>query len=253
MFFVALIVSAPIDAANAETRKLDKDTYLIIIGSTVLPNEVEFQGGTEVIINDRGEVTEGTLASSDRLFPPNHSERLEFLKGTRVVFNTRGEVVSGTLGQAYYTTTKVATFVGVGGYASSSAADVEEKIGYHRVPVPASPSKRSTIPVKINTAVSFHDNGTVKDCVIWVPEKRNMDWFNVGIKECYIPLRPVYWQKIVGNRHAGFVKFKNGSVVEFNPQGEVLKGTPIEDVRVMSADGAEKVFKAGTQCDFGGI
>ncbi|MDF2572374.1 MAG: hypothetical protein K0R55_3978 [Sporomusa sp.] len=174
---------------------LDKDTKLIPVGCKV-GRLITFKGGAEVVFNDQGEVTEGTLAGTESFFPAGIGYRVVSNEYTRIdlqpagipfqgriVFNEKGEVVSGKLGvQKVY-------------FALDNAGKYLELLW--------------------GKNVSFHPNGTVAE----------------GTLTDDMLLRPIGWRNIK-NETAGFIRFKGNSEIKLNPESEVLSGTLVEETKI---------------------
>ncbi len=148
-----------------------------------------FKKGTTVILNEYGEVIEGTLESYAELpcvsgepFYYRHSyeaisinivepNRIRTFKaGTKVTFNSKGEVIKGTIGEIIAS-----------------------------VPI----SQTSYIAVKKDTEVSFHGNGMIATCTL----------------DYNTYLRPIGWQQNLTASYTnklacpGFVEFKEKKII----------------------------------------
>jgi hypothetical protein len=218
-----MLIASNISGVFAEsTKTLAEDTKLYPVGWFV-GDSVLFKGGTEVILNDFGEVIQGKLASSTDFLPvgwrgvvesfnfksgihygdsakPGH---LRF-KGNHIIsFNNLGEVVSGTL-------------------------DFEATIYL------SFPNKKGIIILKGGTFIKYHDNGVLAEGTL---EKEKL-------------LKPSGWTTMANNGQAGFIKFKDGTVIKLNDKAEVIEGTIKEDTKVWLADGNTKIYPAGTVVKF---
>ena len=231
MTFLLFSHNIGVEAAQI-TKTLDIDTRITPSGTITISqsNMPTFKKGTTVILNEYGEVIEGTL-SSDKIFPcvargpfyydyfneykliPFSPNRLlNFKGGTRVIFNDKEEVIKGTL---------------------ADNAEIPITIG-------------NSIRVS-KGEISFHNNG--------IPA-----FFTLG-SNTY--LRPLGWQKNLEAGYTkktndaefvincpGFVEFKEGMQIELNDKGEVLKGTLNKDTNLLSPIGNIKLYEAGTTVEF---
>lgn len=231
MTFLFFCHNSNVDAAQI-TKTLDVDTRMTPRGTITTPqsNMPTFKKGTTVILNEYGEIIEGTLAS-DKVFPcvgggpfyytyfneykfipftPNRI--LNFKGGTRVIFNDKEEVIKGTL------------------------ADNAE------IPITTGNNIRVS-----KGEISFHNNG--------IPA--------IFILGSNTYLRPLGWQSNLSAgftnkangvefviNAAGFIEFKEGTQIELNDKGEVLKGTLNKDTSLFSPVGSVKAYEAGTTVEF---
>jgi len=214
--------NADADAAQI-TKMLDENRKLmppgIVASLTILMPE--FKKGTTVILNERGEVLEGTLTDSVRFYcvPLKYevdgirylkSCSYEFKADTKVTINDKGEVVKGTLGH--------------------------NRGEWIWVPL----SDNSSLEVPPLTEVSFHPNGILATGTLGTH-------FNTY-------LRPVGWIRLLTkdltDSKSGFVEFKAGTAIELNDKGEVTKGTLNLDAKLLSPSGNIQVYEAGSTVEF---
>lgn len=207
---LSILVFSSGTADSATRIMLEKDTSLIPPGCKVA-RQVLFKGGTEVILNEYGEVIEGTLVPNyTYFFPAGHGYRLfgsEFenvalhhfaisFKG-KVIFNEKGEVIKGTLDAYSYHT-----------YMDVAGEYLEFPKG---------------------TEIRFHDNGVVAS----------------GIMVSDALLRPIGWKILDKGKQAGFIWFKGRSEIELTPKCEVTSGTIAKETKI-----GNTVYPAGSKLTF---
>lgn len=183
IFILSLMLT--IVSVSCEAATIDKDTEMHPQGW--ISGAVVFKAGTDVILNDKGEVVSGTLKNNERLniagsgleaipsltispaaVPPN---RLYFNNGTTITFNDYGAVIAGTLRED--------------GFVSLSG------------------NLNNFIKFKGGTVISFHPNNYVA----------------TGTIKSDTYLRPVGWENKLDDN--GFIKYKAGTEITFNDKGEV--------------------------------
>lgn len=230
--------NASVDAAQYN-RTLKENTRIMPPGIIVTKwdNIPKFKKETTVLINEYGEVLEGTLAENIRLpyvtgssqsirpaaytppqfiFIPSAADEpitkvLPFKSGTRIIFNDKGEVIKGTI--------------------SSSTVIL---------------TLNQANQLRVSTGeISFYKNGMLETCTL---------------AEDYY-LRPVGWRQILTENFTdnsacpGFIEFKSGKPITLNDQGEVTKGTLNKDTKLLApagvlASGVLKLYAAGTTVEF---
>lgn len=235
--FLSVCPYASVDAALI-TKTLNEDTKITPPGIIVatLAEIPMFKKGTDVTLNEYGEVIKGILAEkislpyetgtpdsvrktsytpSIPIFIPIEASNtqlqyrvLPFKGGTEVIFNNKGEVIKGTI--------------------SGSNERIELNPVNH---------------ILVSSGeISFHKNGMVATCTL-------------AKDSC---LRPVGWPEILtenytaGNACPGLVEFKGKKPIELNEKGEVVKGTLSKDTRLLPApyDSRKKIYEAGTTVEF---
>ncbi|MDR7867093.1 MAG: hypothetical protein RIN56_09735 [Sporomusaceae bacterium] len=229
MFFISIIVMAflfcPALAANAATttKTLDENTRIMPPGFMAIhaENVPEFKKGTTVVLNEYGEILEGTLTYA-RYLPciggPFHygyeswevieavPKIIRFNNDSRVYFNDKGEVVRGT----------------ISGYKLAAP------IG-----------STSFVILNDNSEMSFYEDGKLATCTL-------------GAKTY---LRPIGWQQLrtgSGDKTTfpGFVEFAKATAISLNNKGEVIKGTLSQDTKLRSPTGNIRVYEAGSTVAF---
>lgn len=224
VFLVLIFIFTGIIAVSAATTKtLETDTKLHPIGWLVGDDYVTFKAGTTVILNEFGEVIEGTLASQTKLRPVGWRRvsysynnnafsndalgagYLMYQRNTVVSFNDRGEVIAGII-------------------------DYDSMIFL-------TPNNQGKVLFKPDAILRFNENGAVVEGTI-----RNDTL-----------LRPNDWQKMTNNSDARFIKFKGGTNLKFNDKGEVLEGTVKNETKISLVDGTTKTYLAGTVVKFNDI
>lgn len=97
LIILALVLLVSLSQSEAATVKLEKNTEMHPQGWVA--GKMLFKAGTEVTLNDKGEVISGILKHYTFLKPAARSyyNLQEFESDTIVTFNERGEVMSGTL------------------------------------------------------------------------------------------------------------------------------------------------------------
>ncbi|MBP2652018.1 MAG: hypothetical protein H6Q74_2843 [Firmicutes bacterium] len=221
--FLVIGYNAGVNAATT-TKTLVNDTRIVPPGRISVIGIPEFKKGTTVILNEKGEVMEGTLTSytdlpcvggapfyygsyfaNDQSLIPNRI--LNFKPGTKVTFNEKGEVTKGTINGAF-------VFIPI--------------------------DLVNTVWVQDGTEVSFHENGVL----------------STGILHTSTYFRPLGWVKFINENNSenliapGFVLFKGGAQIAINDKGEVIKGTLNNDTKLISSSGNIKVYEAGTTVEF---
>ncbi|WP_094603363.1 hypothetical protein SPSIL_027420 [Sporomusa silvacetica DSM 10669] len=238
MAFLLFCHIASVDAARY-TKTLNEDTRMTPPGVIVATwSEIpKFKKGTDVMLNEYGEVFEGILAENVKLpYETGTSQDsirtaytplpmyfysyttepkyrvLPFKGGTKVTFNDKGEVIKGIIS------------------SSSERIDLNQ-----------------TNHILVSDGeISFHKNGMLATCSL--------------ASASY--LRPVGWQQILTENDtdnsacSGLVEFKSRKPIVLNEKGEVVKGTLNKDTKLLSPvvsfrspDGI-KVYEAGTEVEF---
>ncbi len=100
LIILALVFLVSLSQSEAATVKVDKNTELHPQGW--IAGNMLFKAGTDVTLNDKGEVISGTLKNYTFLKPAARGystllDSIMFKADTIVTFNERGEVMSGTL------------------------------------------------------------------------------------------------------------------------------------------------------------
>lgn len=223
-------------SVSAETIKLKKDTDYYLQGHSV-GEEVEFRKGTEVILNELGEVSEGTLNEAVWLRPVGwqaiiqdysfaagyvdvrpffprmtHSTyqmallnfgHLPYKEKTKIVLNEEGLVLSGTIKDAV------------------TIALTEDKYGF--------------VKFKSGEELVFYPSGRVKSGTLAEDTK----------------LRPVGWRErlALDKESVGYVEFRAGEDVVFDETGQVLVGT-IKKTSKTLLDESGHEYASGTKLSF---
>ncbi len=241
-FMVGILVlgttlAAVMPAAWAETRVLSKDTKLHPQGWAV-GDSIQFRKNTAVSFNDREEVVTGTLDKDTMLLPRGWSRVVDDYYfstvydgagpyfgrfGLRPYFGRNYPVTIPGYGHLLYKGGTVVTFDEQGDVVAGTIANkatlrlVEGQYGF--------------VTFKEDTGLRFYNSGAVLS----------------GILDEDTYLRPVGWQKrLKGDDAAGFIKFSKGKIVTFNEHGELTAGTVKEAVTLLTAEGIEQEFPAGS-------
>lgn len=213
-----IVINHPGVSAES-TKTLMEDTKLHpagwLVGDTIV-----FKGGTQVKFNDFGEVIEGTLASSEALTPVGWRGIVE-LDDTRSFIPSRPKIEPG---QLRFKGGCLVSFNDRGEVVSGTLDFHEPTIYLHF------PNKQGIVILKRGTLIKYHNNGALAEGIL---EKEKL-------------LKPSGWTKMANNGEAGFIKFKEDTVVKFNDRAEVIEGTVKEDTKISMAGGSTKIYPAGT-------
>lgn len=221
----------------AEEGLLDKDTHFYLQGHMV-GEEIEFKGGTTVILNALGEAVEGTLGEEAWLRPvgwqaiiQDYSYAAAYLDA-RPFFprmsNSSHQAVMMTFGHLPYKE-KTRIVLDEKGYVVSGTVKEDVTIGLTE-------DRYGFVTLKGGDEIVFYPDGKLRAGTL----KENTN------------LRPVGWQKYVANdmASAGYAAFRAGESIVFNEQGEVLIGT-LDKASPMLTDAAGRVYPAGSKLSFG--
>lgn len=257
MLLILLLFSADAHAGRI-TKSLDENTRITPPGVIVATRaEVPmFKKGTEVILNDFGEVLEGILAENISL--PYETGNNQSSVRTAAYIPTPAPqppiIIPRTAPAAPplfipYSVTDTAPQIRVLPFKGGT------KVTFNHRGEAIKGTLSSGQTINLNPAnrisvsdaeLSFHPNGMVALCTL--------------ASDSY--LRPVGWSEILTDNFteriacSGFVEFKAGKPIELNDKGEVVKGTLNRDTKLPStsllfADGSgKKTFKAGTTVEF---
>lgn len=236
---LVLVLSASVGATDgsAETILLEKDTDYYLQGHSV-GEEVKFRKGTEVVLNEIGEVVEGTLNEAVWLRPVGwqaiiqdysfaagyvdvrpffprmtHSTyqmallnfgHLPYKEKTKITLNEEGLVLVGTLKD------------------DVTIALMQGKYGF--------------VKLKSGEELAFYPNGKLKSGTLAEDTK----------------LRPVGWKARLelDRERVGYIEFRAGEEVVFDENGEVLVGTIKKASKSLIAEDG-KEYSAGTKLSFG--
>jgi hypothetical protein len=195
IFIILLVLMLiPAIAFCSTTKVIDQDMALHPQGWPY--GVLTFKGGTQVTLNENGEVITGVMRNNEELivvgsvsFGRNFSEEKEFyliyFKGDTITFNEKGEVISGTIGSWCF-------------------AQLIRNSGAY-------------VKFQPNTVLAFNSDGSVKQGTL----ARDYD------------LRPTGWRNFLPlDNNAGFIKFKEGTEVIFGVSAQVIKGTIANDLTV---------------------
>lgn len=235
---LALAVGLCGQSASAETLLLEKNTDYYLQGHSV-GEEVEFRKGTEVVLNEIGEVMEGTLNETVWLRPVGWKQviqdysfaagyvdirpffphmtnstyqmallnfgHLPYKEKTKIVLNEEGMVIRGTIKE------------------DVTIALMEGKYGF--------------VKLKSGEELVFYPNGKLKSGTLAEDTK----------------LRPIGWRDrlTLDRERVGYVEFREGEDVEFDENGEVLIGTIKKSSKTL-IDNSGKEYAAGTKLSFAG-
>lgn len=223
--------------AWAEEVCLEKDVHYYLQGHTV-GEEIEFREGTTAVLNERGELVEGTLNEEAYLRPvgwrsiiQDYSYAAAYLDA-RPFFprmaNSSHQAVMMTFGHLPYKE-KTKIVLDENGYVLRGTVKDDVTIGLVE-------GRYGFVTLKGGNEMVFYPDGKLKSGTL--KEDTN--------------LRPVGWQDYLARdkANAGYVKFRAGEDVVFNEQGEVLVGT-IKDASPMLVDSAGQIYPAGSKLSFG--
>ncbi len=189
LIILTLVFLVSLSQSEAATVKVDKNTELHPQGW--IAGNMLFKTGTDVTLNDKGEVISGTLKNYTFLKPAarayyrNQSQDLQDIiclkADTVVTFNERGEVASGTLGD------------------DANLMIVKNTLPY--------------VTFKSSTPIVFNMDGSVAS----------------GTIKSDMYLRPVGWENN-SKENAGFISYKAGTELAFNNKGEVVASKSKETI-----------------------
>lgn len=240
--------------AGRITKTLDENTRIMPPGHIVVTRaEIPmFKKGTVVILNDLGEVLEGTLAENISL-PYESGTSQDSVRTTLspgpppVIIIPRPTPAAPPVFIPYSVTDKTPQIRGLsfkGGtkVVFNDRGEVIRGTIVSDQTIDLNPVTRIAVS---NGDISFHKNGMVASCTLG--------------SDSY--LRPVGWPQILTdnftNRIAcsGFVEFKGGKPIQLNERGEVIKGTLNQDTKLLSLliitdTSVIKVYEAGTTVEF---
>ncbi len=181
---LVLVFITSLSHVEAATIKLEKNTEMHPQGW--IAGAILLKAGTEVTLNDNGEVISGTLKYYSCLKPAaqsyfvNNNQDLQdtiCLKGDTIVsFNEQGEVMFGTLGD-----------------------DVSIMVA----------KNKQYVSFKALTPITFNSVGGVA----------------VGTIKYDMSFRPAGWENS-SKENAGFIMYKAGTELTFNTKGEVIASKP---------------------------
>ncbi len=199
------------------TKILEEDTKLVPPGLMAIDSIPVFKKGTTVTLNDNGEVIEGTLASDP------------WLNCVALLYEENGRRYFRQYGYVFREGTKV--------LFNNKGEVVKGTFSHnHNIKIAVPINGRSYIMLRPLTEATFHLNGVLASGTIDLYAKTH--------------LRPVGWRQINNSDNpGGFVQFKDGTLIELNDKGEVIKGTLNKDSKLLSPGGT-KVYEEGTTVEF---
>lgn len=208
--FFLVFMLVPAIAFCSTTKVLEQDKTLHPQGWPF--GTLMFKGGTQVTLNENGEVITGVMKYNEPLITPGsisdirtapfHDEELYRINfrgdSYPITFNEKGEVISGTL-------------------CEFNSVRLTNNAGKY-------------IDFKKSTVITFNSDGGVKQ----------------GTLDNTYEIRPAGWRKFLPvDDNAGFIKFQKGTEVTFGSGAQVIKGTIANDLRINGI-----TYPAGTTLQF---
>ena len=226
--------------AEPISKNLHKNEELYPQGWSV-GDQVKFKKDTSAILNDKGEVISGVLASdtylrpqgweriiNDYYFVSAYTNRTPFFPRYYRYWNNNStyNIALSSYGHIRYKSGTTVKFSEQGTVLNGTVAD--------EITVGIGEGQYGFIAFKNGSVLAFYDNGAVKTGTLSEDTK----------------LRPVGWQNnSVERENVGFIEFKAKSVINFAQNGEVISCTLKEGVKWKNA-GIEIDLPANTVVNF---